>query len=165
MKKKLISFKLNGEAKKVYVKTNELLIDTLHNRFGLTGTKKGCEIGECGACTVIIDKKAVNSCLILTLDIEGKEITTIEGLGKGGSIHILQEEFIKQGAIQCGYCTPGMILSLKALIDENPEPTEDEIKVAIEGNLCRCGSYPKIIKAALEVVNKNKCKRGAHIND
>lgn len=161
MEKKLtIHFKLNGETKKAYIKTNELLVDTLRNQFGLTGTKKGCEIGECGACTVIIDKKAVHSCLILTGDIEGKEITTIEGLEKDGSAHLLQEEFIKQGAIQCGYCTPGMILSLKALIDENPEPTKDMIKVSIEGNLCRCGSYPKIIKAALEVVNKNKSKGG-----
>lgn len=161
MEKKLtIHFKLNGETKKAYIKTNELLVDTLRNQFGLTGTKKCCEIGECGACTVIIDKKAVHSCLILTGDIEGKEITTIEGLEKDGSAHLLQEEFIKQGAIQCGYCTPGMILSLKALIDENPEPTKDMIKVSIEGNLCRCGSYPKIIKAALEVVNKNKSKGG-----
>lgn len=145
--KHLIHITVNGERYEVLVKSNELLIDLLRNRLDLTGTKEGCGTGDCGACTVIVDGKPINSCLTLALEVEGKDILTIEGVARGKNLHPIQSAFISEGAIQCGFCTPGMILSAKALLDKNPLPTEEEIKRSIAGNFCRCTGYQKIIKA------------------
>jgi len=142
-----IQFKLNGKAVSISTAPNRRLIDLLREDFGLTGTKEGCGIGECGACTVLLNGKAVNSCLILAGQADGAEILTIEGLAQQGQLHPLQESFIKHGAVQCGFCTPGMIMSAYALLLENPSPTEADIKEAIAGNLCRCTGYKQIILA------------------
>jgi aerobic-type carbon monoxide dehydrogenase small subunit (CoxS/CutS family) len=123
------------------------LLEVIREKLELTGTKEACSLGECGACTVILDGKAVNSCLVLAVEAKGKEILTIEGLRQNGELHPLQKAFIDEGAVQCGFCTPGMILSAKALLDKNPDPDEDEIKEALAGNLCRCTGYVKIVKA------------------
>jgi len=138
------------------VKSNTLLLDLIRDKIGLTGTKRGCDTGECGACTVLIEGKAVNSCLVLAVEADGKNIVTIEGLAKNGKIHPIQEAFIEEGAVQCGFCTPGMILSTKALLDKNLNPSEEEIKKAIAGNLCRCTGYTKIIKAIKSAAKKMK---------
>jgi len=142
-----IAFTLNDKEVLVAVDAKEILVDTLRESFGLTGTKKACGTGDCGACTVIIDGKAVRSCILLTATVAGKKVLTIEGLGDEEHIHPIQQAFVDAGAIQCGYCTPGMILTTKALLDQNPKPTTEEIKEAISGNLCRCTGYTKIIKA------------------
>ncbi|UCE07119.1 MAG: (2Fe-2S)-binding protein [bacterium] len=142
-----IHFRLNEKSIKIESETNRRLIDILREGFNLTGTKEGCGIGECGACTVLLNGKAVNSCLILAGQVDGTEIMTVEGLEKNGSLHPLQENFIKHGAVQCGFCTPGMLMSAYAFLLENPQPTEDEIKEAIAGNLCRCTGYKQIIEA------------------
>ena len=125
------------------------LLDVLREQLGLTGTKNGCDAGDCGACTVIMDGKAILSCLTPVLQAAGKEIITVEGLAQEGKLHPLQEAFIECGAVQCGFCTPGMLLSAKALLDQNPSPTQEEVKVAISGNLCRCTGYKKIIDAIM----------------
>jgi aerobic carbon-monoxide dehydrogenase small subunit len=148
--KSAITLKINGEDFELSVEPKRTLLDALRDDLGMTGTKKGCDQGDCGACTVLLDGKAVNSCLILAVEAVGHEITTIEGLAKEGVLHPLQEAFIKLGAMQCGYCTPGMLLSGKALLDSNPHPTREDVKVAIEGNLCRCTGYVKIIDAIIE---------------
>lgn len=142
-----ISLRVNGRTYNVAVKHNEVLLDVLRDRLHLTGTKKGCELGVCGACTVLVDGEPVNSCLVLASAQHGREITTIEGLAHEGILHPLQQAFVHEGAIQCGYCTPGAILSAKALIDRNPDPSEEEIKAALSGNLCRCTGYTRIIRA------------------
>ena len=142
-----IEMKINGEIYFVAVKPNETLLDVIRDKIGLTGTKKGCDTGQCGACTVLMAGKPVPSCLVLAVDVKGKEITTIEGVAIDGRLHPLQEAFVNEGAVQCGYCTPGVILSAKALLDVNPSPTKQEIKEAIAGNLCRCTGYVKIVKA------------------
>ena len=142
-----VSFILNDESVSVEVDPRKRLLDMLREDFLLTGVKEGCSVGECGACTVLIDGKAVTSCLVLAPQVNGHQVTTIEGLQKKGELHPLQEAFIESGAVQCGFCTPGMILAAKALLDENPRPTREEIKTAISGNLCRCTGYEKIIKA------------------
>lgn len=143
-----IAFKLNGHLQKVQVEPHWTLLELLRDHLELTGTKEGCGVGECGACTVVVDGKAVNACLFPALETEGTEILTIEGLmGPDGSLHPLQQAFISQGAVQCGFCSPGMILSAKALLDENPHPTEDEIRQALAGNFCRCTGYAQIIQA------------------
>ncbi len=147
MNKITISFKINGEKKKLTIDANTTLLKLIREELKLTGTKEGCGIGECGACTVIVDGKAVNSCLVLAGQIDGSEITTIEGLAKNGELHKIQQAFIDYGAVQCGFCTPGMIMSAKALLDKNPHPTRDEIKIAISGNLCRCTGYKQIVDA------------------
>lgn len=149
--KKIIELKVNGELYEVAIHPWQLLVDVLRTDLGLTGTKKGCSTGDCGACTVILDGKPVASCLTLAVEAEGKDILTIEGLAKDNQLHPLQSAFIKHGAIQCGFCTPGMILSAKALLDENPRPTEDEVRKSIAGNLCRCTGYYKIVEAILAV--------------
>jgi len=152
----LINLKINGETYELNVKSNTLLLDLIRDEIGLTGTKRGCDTGECGACTVLIEGKAVNSCLVLAVEVDGKNIITIEGLTKNGKPHPIQEAFIEEGAVQCGFCTPGMILSAKVLLDEELNPTEEEIKKAIAGNLCRCTGYTKIIKAIKSAAEKMK---------
>ena len=147
MNKTILRMKINGKAVEVTVKPTWTLLRILREELRLTGTKKGCEQGDCGACTVIMDGKAVNACLVLALQAESKEIVTIEGLGTPDDLHPLQGSFIENGAVQCGYCTPGMLMSGAALLDKNPKPNIDEIKRAISGNLCRCTGYVKIIDA------------------
>lgn len=147
MSKRIVSFILNGDPTEVIVKDNMTLLDLLRDKLGLTGTKKGCEQGECGACTVLLDGKPVNSCCTFAVECDGREVVTIEGVAKDGKLHPIQQQFIEKWAMQCGYCTPGMIMSAKALLDVNPHPTELEIREAIEGNLCRCTGYAKIVEA------------------
>ena len=153
MNKVNIKFKINGRTIKIDVSPNQTLLHFLREELGLTGTKCGCEIGECGACTVIIDGMAVNSCLVLVPQINGKEVITVEGLAKDGELHPLQKSFIKHDAVHCGFCTPGMLMSAKALLDENPNPTEEELRIAISGNLCRCTGYMQIVEAVKEIEN------------
>lgn len=146
-----IKLTVNGTLYELTVNPWRTLLEVLRGDLGLTGTKEGCGIGECGACTVIMDGKTVNSCILLAVAADGKEITTIEGLAGNGELHPVQQAFIDEGGFQCGFCTPGMIMSAKALLDENPSPTDEEIKNGIAGNLCRCTGYTKIfasIKAA-----------------
>lgn len=145
--KEIVSLRVNGETHTLALEPNVTLQEVLREHLGLTGTKKGCDSGECGACTVLMDGMTVNSCLVLAVTAEGKEITTIEGLAQDGDLHPLQTSFHELGAIQCGYCSPGMILSAKALLDRNPNPSQREIQEAISGNLCRCTGYVKIIEA------------------
>ncbi|MCR4424847.1 MAG: (2Fe-2S)-binding protein [Firmicutes bacterium] len=142
-----VKFSVNATAVSVDVPDDERLVDTLRTRLRLTGTKEGCGIGECGACTVILNGLAVNSCLVLTTSCQEAEITTVEGLACGEALHPLQQAFIDHGAVQCGFCTPGMLLSAKALLDRNPNPSRDEIRKAISGNLCRCTGYEQIVRA------------------
>lgn len=149
-----INFKLNGKATSVNLTKNKRLIDLLRDDLKLTGTKEGCSIGECGACTVIINNKAVNSCLALAQQVDGCEVITVEGLAKGDKLTKLQENFMKYGAIQCGFCTPGMLMSAYALFLENPKPSREEIETAIEGNLCRCTGYKPIIQAIAETLKQ-----------
>jgi aerobic carbon-monoxide dehydrogenase small subunit len=144
---KTITLTLNGERRELAVEGYRTLLDTLRNEAGLTGTKKGCDVGDCGACTVILDGKPVCSCLVLAAEADGAAVQTIEGLGKNGKLHPLQESFVRYGGAQCGFCTPGMIMMAKALLDANPQPSEDEIRFAIAGNICRCTGYTKIIEA------------------
>lgn len=152
---KKIQFKLNGEKVSAEVEANTLLVDLLRDQFLLTGTKVGCGYGECGACTVILNGVAVNSCLILAIQIDNQEVETIEGLSKkNGTLHPIQKAFIDHGAIQCGYCTPGMVMAAKAFLEENPQPTEEDVKKGIGGNICRCTGYKKIVKAILSVSGK-----------
>ena len=145
--KQLLTLTINSETFEVAVEPTTYLVDVIRETVGLTGTKKGCGIGDCGACTVLIDGKPTLSCLTLAIACSGKDITTIEGLSTGTELHPVQQAFIDKGAIQCGYCTPGMILSTAALLAENPSPTEAEIKHGLAGNLCRCTGYVKIIDA------------------
>ncbi len=145
--KQLIELKVNEESYETAVDPHRTLLEALRENLGMTGSKEGCDLGACGACTVIIDGKAVLACLTLAMDAQGKDITTIEGVAKERKLSPLQQNFVDYGAIQCGYCTPGMIMSAKALLDENPKPTEAEIKRGISGNLCRCTGYTKIIEA------------------
>ena len=143
-----ISLTLNGERRELDVEPYRSLLDMLRSEAGLTGTKKGCDVGDCGACTVIVDGKPVNSCLMLGVEAQGREVLTIEGLQPApGRLHPLQAKFMLLGGAQCGFCTPGMIMMAKALLDENPHPTEDEIRFGIAGNICRCTGYTKIVEA------------------
>lgn len=149
MKKQSIKLDINNQIYEVLVSPTDLLVDVIRKQIGLTGTKKGCGQGDCGACTVLINGRAQLSCLMLAVASEGKKITTIEGIAnqETGELHPLQQSFLDHGAVQCGFCSPGMILSSKALIDENPQPTEEDIKHALEGNLCRCTGYVLILEA------------------
>jgi carbon-monoxide dehydrogenase small subunit len=149
--KTLVELHINDRDYIVYVEPCRTLLEVIREDLGFTGTKDGCGSGDCGACTVIMAGRAVNSCLVLAIRAQGKKILTIEGLSQNGELHPLQTAFIKYGAIQCGYCTPGMILSAKALLDENPTPDEIQIRRALSGNLCRCTGYKKIVAAIQEV--------------
>lgn len=142
-----VSFTLNGKAVSCEVDATEVLVDTLRIRFGLTGTKKACGTGDCGACTVLLDGTAVRSCILLTAMVEGHSVTTIEGVGSLDDPHPVQQAYVDAGAVQCGYCTPGMILTSIALLETNPHPTKVEIRAALSGNLCRCTGYQKIVEA------------------
>lgn len=145
-----ITLNVNRREYRVSVNPNDTLLDVLRERLGLTGTKKGCDVGDCGACTVLLNGKPVNSCIVLAVDVGSNEITTIEGLSEDGQLHALQEAFVKYGAVQCGFCIPGILMTLKAFLDEEPHPSKEQIMRAISGNLCRCGSYHKIAEAAIE---------------
>jgi len=145
--KQIIRINVNNNDYELAIKAGTTLLELLREELKLTGTKRGCDMGDCGACTVILNGKAVNSCIVLALEADGKKVITIEGLADGEKLHPLQQAFVEKGAIQCGYCTPGMIMRTKALLDENPNPTEEEIKKALSGNLCRCTGYTKIVEA------------------
>ena len=146
--KQILNFRLNGEPIRIEIEPYLTLLQLLRDRLELTGTKEGCGMGECGACTVLLEGKAVNSCIFPALEAEGKSVTTIEGIADAkGGLHPIQKAFMEQGAIQCGFCTPGMVLSAKALLDENPRPSGEEIRNGIAGNLCRCTGYLQIVQA------------------
>ena len=152
--RKHVALTVNGKKVERDIDSRMTLAEFLREELDLTGTKVGCNRGECGSCTIIIDGMAVYSCTTLAVEAAGKEVVTIEGLGSGKELHPLQKAFIEHDALQCGYCTPGMILSVKALLERNPLPTELDIRTAIDGNLCRCGSVPNILEATLEVSRK-----------
>lgn len=146
MREKEVSLNVNGKIRKIFVRSNETLLNSIREKLGMTGTKYGCGTGECGACTVLVDGEPVLSCIVLTISVDGRKITTIEGLADK-ELNPIMKAFLDFGAVQCGYCTPGLILMAKALLDENPNPTREEIKMHIKGNLCRCTGYTNIIKA------------------
>ncbi len=144
-----INLTINEDSYDILVEPRKTLLSALRDIVGLTGAKESCSTGDCGACTVLLDSKPVTSCLVLAVSANGKEITTIEGLASKGELHPIQRAFIEKGGIQCGYCTPGMILTTKALLDENPKPTEEQIRRYLAGNLCRCTGYNKIVDAVI----------------
>jgi carbon-monoxide dehydrogenase small subunit len=152
--KQLMRFNVNGVIYEEEIDHRRTLLEVLRENLGLLGTHKGCDEGQCGACTVLIDGKAVNSCLVLAISVQGKKIITIEGLAQGEKLHPVQEAFVESGAIQCGFCSPGMIMVTKAFLDEHPNPTEEEAKRAISGNLCRCTGYFQIIDAVMKAAEK-----------
>jgi carbon-monoxide dehydrogenase small subunit len=147
--KQAIAITVNGDTYELLVSPNQTLLEVLREKLGLMGTKRGCDLGACGACTVLMDGEAILSCLFLAVDAVGKEIVTIEGLSEGGELHPLQKAFIDHGGLQCGFCTPGIILTAKAVLDEEPHPTEESIKRKIAGNLCRCTGYKKVTEAVM----------------
>ena len=153
--KHVIKLHVNGEEYEVLTEVHKTLLEVLREDLGLTGTKRGCDLGTCGACTVLIEGKPNLACLTLATAVQGKKIITIEGLAKEGELHPLQNAFVEKGAIQCGFCTPGMILTAKAFLDEHPHPSEGEMKRAMSGNLCRCTGYVKIVEAILSVAEKS----------
>jgi len=157
--KQLMHFKVNGKDHDLAVEPHRTLLEVLTEELGLTGAKMGCNEGDCGSCTVIVDRKPVCSCLLLAVEAQNKPIETIEGLAVDGQLHPIQQAFINRGAVQCGYCTPGMIMSAKALLDKNPDPSEADIRRALQGNLCRCTGYVKIVEAILEAKEMMKSSR------
>ncbi|MEW6111118.1 MAG: (2Fe-2S)-binding protein [Thermodesulfobacteriota bacterium] len=159
--KTLIQLTVNGEQVEAAVDPNRTLVQFLREDLELTGTKHGCGLGDCGACTVLLDGKPVNSCLVLAVQANGRSVLTIEGLAENGKLHPIQQAFVDKGAIQCGFCTPGMILSAKALLDTNTKPTEIEIRTAISGNLCRCTGYQKIVQAIQTAAEEMTGKEGS----
>jgi len=154
MSKHLVTATVNGDEVEFSCETAETLLDVLRGRLQLTGTKNGCGTGDCGACTVIMDGRAVNACLVLGCEIEGREIETIEGMAKGGKLHPLQQKFLDHAALQCGVCTPGVLNMAKALLDRNPNPTETEVRYGLAGNLCRCTGYDKIVRAVMDAAKE-----------
>jgi len=157
--KKQISLNINDNEYDLLVSPNETLAQVIRGQqVGLTGTKQGCETGDCGACTVLLDGKAVNSCLVLAAQVDGSSVTTIEGLAKNGEMHPIQQAFIEEGAVQCGYCSPGMILKAKSLLDVNPSPSRQQIRETMTGNLCRCTGYFKIVNAVEKAAEKLKAQ-------
>ena len=149
MKKHPISFTVNGDLQELFVEPRKTLLAVIRDTIGLTGTKEGCSTGDCGACTVIVDGEPVTSCMMLAVSTNGKEITTIEGISSPGQLHPVQQAFLEKGGYQCGFCTPGFIMAAKALLDDNPNIPEDEMRHALGGNICRCTGYTKIIEAVL----------------
>ena len=149
-----ISLRINGSDYHVNVAPHHTLLSVLRDDLDITGPKECCGVGECGACTILLNGKAVNSCLVLAVEADGSEITTIEGLGGSAGLSPMQQAFVDAGAVQCGFCTPGMIMAAQYLINNNPHPTEEEVRVALAGNLCRCTGYARIIEAVLSVANK-----------
>ncbi|MHB1404320.1 MAG: (2Fe-2S)-binding protein [Desulfitobacteriaceae bacterium] len=147
MKQVELQLRVNGEDYTLTVPVNKTLLQVIREDLGLMGTKEGCGEGECGACTVLLDGKAVTSCIVLAKEANGCEVVTVEGLAENGKLSLLQQAFIDEGAVQCGFCTPGMLLSAQGLLNENPIPTEEEIRKGIEGNICRCTGYTRIVKA------------------
>jgi carbon-monoxide dehydrogenase small subunit len=150
MKKLHVSATVNGEPTEFLCEPQQTLLDALRDELGLTGTKEGCGSGDCGACSVIVDGRVVCSCLVLAAEAEGSDITTIEGLAQGDHLHPLQRKFLEHAALQCGFCTPGLLVASKALLDRNPDPSETEVRFWLAGNLCRCTGYDKIIRAVLD---------------
>ena len=156
---KKIHVTLNGKRTDLDVPTHRLLLDLLRDEIGLTGTKEGCGTGDCGACTVLLNGKPVNSCLIFSGELDGADIVTIEGLKIGPELHPIQKAFIQDGGAQCGYCTPGMLMMAKSLLDENPDPSDEEIRFALSGNLCRCTGYAKIVQAVQDAAAELRARR------
>ena len=154
--KHIAEFIINGESHEVILEPHLTLVEVIRDKLGLTGTKHSCSTGLCGACTVIIDGNPVNSCLILAVTVKNKNILTVEGLAEGNTLHPVQEAFIHHGAVQCGFCTPGMLMSAKALLDKKPDPEEEDVKIALSGNLCRCTGYVKVIDAVMDVADQMK---------
>ena len=152
--KQPMTFTINGEIYEGEIDVRRTLLEVLRENFGLTGTKKGCNEGECGTCTVLLDGKPVSSCLVLAVEAQGRMIETVEGLEQNGELHRLQQAFIEHGAFQCGFCTPGVLMAAKGLLNENPKPSEEEVRRAIAGNLCRCTGYNKYVEAILDVAAK-----------
>ena len=152
--KHVIALNINGDMYEVLVSPNKTLLEVLRDQLGLMGTKRGCDLGVCGTCTVLVDGEAYLSCLTLAMDVVGREVFTIEGLSQEGDLQPLQRAFIEKGAVQCGFCTPGMILTAKAILDEEEKPTEESIKKKMAGNLCRCTGYKKIVEAVLSVATQ-----------
>jgi carbon-monoxide dehydrogenase small subunit len=152
--KKMITLTVNNQEYDLVIPVNLTLTQVLRENLRLTGTKQGCSVGDCGSCTVLLDGAPVNSCLVLAVEAEGHQIQTIEGLSEDGKLHPVQQAFVEKGGIQCGFCSPGMILSAKVLLDKNPSPTETEIREAISGNLCRCTGYQKIVESIESVIQK-----------
>ena len=153
--KQAIELNINGDVHEILVATHHTLLEVLRDQLGLTGTKRGCDLGACGACTVLIEGEAYLSCLMLAVDAIGKQVVTIEGLSEAGDLHPLQSAFVDQGALQCGFCTPGMILTAKAILDEEKHPTEEVIKQKMAGNLCRCTGYKKVVEAVMSVAEED----------
>jgi carbon-monoxide dehydrogenase small subunit len=149
-----VSFTINGEAQEILVQPWQTLLEAIRDELGLTGTKEGCSNGNCGACTVMLNGRAVDSCCMLAAEAEGQDIVTVEGLARNGKLDPLQEEFIEHGALQCGFCTPGILMSARAFLNVNPHPTEYEIRLAIAGNLCRCTGYDKIVRAVHDAASR-----------
>lgn len=154
MNKQILSLTVNGKAHQVLIDPNKTLAQLLREDLGLTGTKQGCQVGDCGSCTVMLDGRTVNSCLVLALQADGRQVFTIEGMAGGNGLHPIQDAFVQAGAIQCGFCSPGMILSAKALLDANPAPGEADIRQGLSGNLCRCTGYQKIVEAVRDASQK-----------
>ncbi len=156
-----LAFTLNGEPAGARIEPRELLVDVLREQFGLRGTKRSCDLGACGACTVLVDRLPASSCSTLAADVEGRSVVTIEGLGTAKSLDPVQQAFVDHGAMQCGFCTPGMVLAVKALLSANPSPTEDEVRHYLRGNVCRCTGYVKIIEAVLDLASREATQRPA----
>lgn len=154
-----VSFTLNGKLQELEVEPNELLLDVIRDRLGLTGAKRSCDVQVCGACTLLVDGRPVSACTTLAFEVRGKSVLTIEGLAQNGKLHPLQDAFIEHGGFQCGFCTPGMILASKALLDENPAPTEEELKHFMHGNICRCTGYKKIIESIMAAAKQMSSAR------
>ena len=152
--KQLMKFNINGEIYEDEIDVRRTLLEVLREGFGLTGTKRSCNEGECGTCTVLLDGKPVASCLVLAVEAQGKRIETVEGIAQSGELHPLQQAFLEHGAVQCGFCTPGVLMAAKGLLNENPKPSEEEVRSAIAGNLCRCTGYNKYVEAILDAAEK-----------
>jgi aerobic carbon-monoxide dehydrogenase small subunit len=159
-KRYAIELTVNGDPRTVVVKANTLLVNVLRDRLSLTGTKRGCELGDCGSCTVLLDGEPVDSCLVLAVEADGHEIITVEGVAQNSQLDAVQQAFIDKAATQCGFCTPGMILSAKALLSRNPHPTEQDVREALAGNLCRCTGYVNIVRAVLDAAEEQEDEKG-----